>query len=462
MAPRAPTSSSPASWIDALVDEGSFLPLKQGYGDVVTTGLARVDGRVVAVYAIDPGRDRGFVDSAGATKIAELMDRAEELGAPVVALLASAGVSVTEGLRSGEAYARVISTNVRLSGVVPQLALVMGVTMGAPAYSATLMDLTLVHKSRGHLMVTGPAVVQAMLGESPTLADLGGAEVHHTKTGLADLVCKDVAALCATARTLLSLLPENHLEEPHRTPPVAPARAMPTMPDDPGEAFDVRTVIDALADDRSVVELGAGYGPSMITVLARLEGRVVGVLANQSLESGGAITTDAADKSARFLRLCDAYGIPIVTLIDVPGFLPGVGEEQRGLLRRGASFCQAMRTAVPRVSVVVRRCYGAAAFLMMQTRGQDGDLVLALPGARIAVMGYDAAKHLVRVEGESDEAARARYFEEVESPARAVALGLVDAVVPAPSLRASLAAHLGMLDQRRPRRATPKRHVIPA
>lgn len=469
MEPTRPLPQRPDAWIDALVDAGSFLPIQGALGDPnapgpeVTTGLARVGGRPVAIYAIDPGRDKGFVTSSGAAKIRALMDRAEELGVPIVALLASAGVSIEEGLASGDAYTRVITGNVRLSGVVPQLGVVMGVTMGAPAYSATLMDLAVLNRARSHLMVTGPAVVERMLGETPTLADLGGSEVHASKTGLADLVLPDVRAQLAAVAALVAFVPSNRLEDPPRVPARPVAGAMPEMPERPDAPFDMHALLDAVVDGGSLIELGERFGPSMITAFARIDGRAVGVLANQSLELAGAIGSDAAHKSARFLRLCDAYNVPIVSFIDVPGFMPGVAEESRGLLRQGAAMCQSMYTSVPRLSVVVRKCYGAAAFVMMQTRSQDGDVVLALPSSRIAVMGFDAAKHVVYPNATEDDATlRARYFDDYESPARAMKQGLVDEVVAQSAIRARLATHLGWLERRRDRTMPTKRHVIPA
>jgi propionyl-CoA carboxylase beta chain len=453
------------AWIDALVDEGSFLPVDGSggadFGPEVISGLARVDGRGVAVYAIDPAVGRGFVTSRGATKIRRLMDRAEEQGVPIVAFLASPGVSVDEGLTSGDAYTRVIAANIRLSGVVPQLAAVMSVTMGAPAYSATLMDLALFNRGRSHLMVTGPAVVEKMLGQTPTLAELGGAELHATRTGIASVVDETPQAQLETLRLLLGFLPANRVDDPPRVAPEAPARPLPEIPAEPFVAFDITSLVAALVDGSRWLELGAELGGSIFTALARIDGGVVGVVANQSLEAAGAVTADAARKAARFIRLCDAYHVPIVTLIDVPGFMPGVAEESRGLLREGARMCAAMQTRVPRLSVVVRKCYGAAAFLMLQTRAQEGDVALALDGSRIAVMGFDAARHLVYPDAADPEGElRRRYFEEHEAPARAVAAGLVDEVVPLAGLRARLVAHLGWLREKRDRAIDERRRAL--
>lgn len=459
----------PEAWIDALVDPGSFLPIQSAppgaegcaYGPEVVTGLARVRGRPIAVYAIDPQVDKGFVTSRGAIKIRSLMDRAEQLGVPIVAFLASAGVSVEEGLASGDAYTRVITANIRLSGVVPQLAVVMGVTMGAPAYSATLMDFVLFHKSRSHLMVTAPAVVQRMLGQSPTLAELGGADLHATKTGIVDFV--DPAPLVQIERTkeLLAYLPSNRLEDVPPRSAREPSEALPAIPSRPDVAFDATTMLAGLLDGSRFFEVGEGIGGAILVGFGSLGGHVVGLVANQSLVGSGAIDADAARKAARFLRICDAYNVPVLNLIDVPGFMPGAEEESKGLLRHGAALCQAMYTSVPRLSVVVRKCYGAAAFVMLQTKSQEGDVVLALEGSRIAVMGFDAAKHVVYPDAtEPEDELRERYYRDYESPANAFRQGLVDEIVAPQAIRERLVQHLGWLARKKDRPQVARRHLI--
>jgi acetyl-CoA carboxylase carboxyltransferase component len=389
------------------------------------------------------------------------MDRAEEQGVPVIAFLASPGIAVDDGLASGEAYTRVIAANVRLSGVVPQLAAVMGPTMGAPAYSATLMDIVLFNRTRSHLMVTGPAVVEKMLGQTPTLAELGGADVHGARTGIAQIVERTAEEQIASLRALLAFLPGNRVEDPPQAAPAEPTDELPVIPGEPMVAFDMTALLAALVDGSRWLELGAAHGPSLITALARIAGAPVGLVANQSLVAAGAITADAARKAARFIRLCDAFHLPIVTLIDVPGFMPGAAEEGRGLLRHGAQMCMAMQTQVPRLSVVVRKCYGAAAFLMLQTRAQDGDVALALEGSRIAPMGFDAARHLIYPsEAGSEDELRRRYHDEHEAPARAVAAGLVDEVLPPARLRARLIDHLGWLRRKRDRAVDERRRAL--
>jgi acetyl-CoA carboxylase carboxyltransferase component len=463
----------PDAWIDELVDAHTFLPLASSpkgegesssacqYGPEVVTGLARVNGRPVAVYAIDPEQNAGFVTAKGALKIRRLMDRAEELGIPVVAFLASAGVSIEEGLKSGDAYTQVISRNIRLSGVVPQLACVMSVTMGAPAYSATLMDLVLFNRRRSHMMVTGPAVVSRMLGESPTLAELGGSELHAERTGIADFVDKSPLEQIHTLKALLSFLPDNRIEDAPRQSAREPVEPLPAIPERPDVAFDMTTLLAGLVDGSHWLEVGAGHGQALLTAFAYLGGFPLGIVANQSLVESGAIGADAARKAARFIRICDAYNIPILNLIDVPGFMPGVAEESRGLLRQGAALCMAMDTGVPRLSVVVRKCYGAAAFVMLQTRTQEGDVVLALEGSRIAVMGFDAARHVLYADDTRTEAElRAHYHAEYEAPHNAFREGFIDEVIKPSAMRTRLIAHLAWLGQKRERPNVVRRHAI--
>ena len=461
----------PDAWVDELVDAGTFLPLASPraeqvaasyqYGPEVITGLGQVQGRPVAVYAIDPERNAGFVTSAGALKIRRLMDRAEELGIPVVAFLASAGVSIEEGLKSGDAYTQIITANIRLSGVVPQLACVMSVTMGAPAYSATLMDLVLFNRRRSHMMVTGPAVVSRMLGETPTLAELGGSELHQARTGIADFVDPLPADQIATLKALLAFLPENRLLDAPRQSARPPAQPLPAIPSRPDVAFDMASLLAGLLDDSHWLEVGAGHGESLLTAFGYLGGFPVGIVANQSLVDSGAIGAQAARKAARFIRICDAYNIPILNLIDVPGFMPGVAEESAGLLRHGAALCMAMYTAVPRLSVVVRKCYGAAAFVMLQTRSQEGDVVLALEGSHIAVMGFEAARHVVFAQDSREESElRASYYADYEAPHNAFREGFIDEVVAPADVRSRLIAHLTCLSRKRERPNVARRHAI--
>jgi acetyl-CoA carboxylase carboxyltransferase component len=449
-------SSNPRDAIAELVDEGSFeevfpAALPSPRGEEVLAGIARIDGKRVALYAQDPTSRQGLIGSTAAEKIVRCMRYAGEERVPIVALLASPGVDVQEGLRSGEAYTAVIAENIALSGRVPQLAAVMGVTMGAPAYSATLMDFVLFNKARSHLVVTGPTVVERMIGQETSLGELGGSAVHARTTGIAHFVDANPKAQLERLKWLVGFLPahENALPDARAVEP--PTVPLPEIPERMDKPFDITLFVAALVDGSRSVEYAAEFGRAIVTAFAHIEGHAVGIVANQSRHQAGAIDADAARKAARFIRLCDAYQIPIVTLIDVPGFMPGVREEHRGLLREGAGLCAAMRTRVARLSVVVRRCYGAAAFVMLQPRSHGGDLVLSLAGARIAAMGFDAAKHMVYpddVEG-ADAAKldklRQDYERHYESAEAARQRKVVDEIVDARGVRARLGAELGRL-----------------
>ncbi len=470
MSSKKRLGSIPHHWLDAFFDAGSFLPLnsrsseddRHHYaGNEIIAGVGRVAGYPVAAYAHDPRVDRGFVSVAGAEKICRLMDRALEHGMPIVAFMASPGIAIHEGIASGDAYTRVIRRTIAMSGAIPQLAVVIGVTMGAPAYSATLMDFVLFNKTRSHLMVTSPTIVEEVLGQRTTLADLGGAEVHAARTGLADFVDPTIEHQIQRARALIRLFPPTTSNHAPRCNPRDPLKPLPTLPEQDNYGFDMLAVIAGLVDGSEFLLYREAFGRAMLCAFAYIDGYPVGILANNCLHQSGAIDCDAAAKSARFIRLCDAYGVPILTLIDVPGFMPGVQEEQKGLLRYGAQFSAAMQTSVARISVVVRRCYGAAAFLMMQTAAQGGDLVLALENARIGIMGFAAAKNVLYPDDPRPlEELRQLYYEQYESPLQALQQGLVDRIVAYHDMRTVLAAHLALAEQRRPLQLAQKKHRI--
>lgn len=464
--------SIPHHWLEAFFDEGSFLPMNsraneedpQSYpGNEVIAGIGRIDGHPVAAYAHDPREERGFVSVAGAEKICRIMDRALEHGMPIVAFMSSPGISIDEGIDSGDAYTKVISRTIAMSGAVPQIAVVIGVTMGAPAYSATLMDFVLFNKVRSHLMVTSPNIVADVLGQQTTLADLGGSDVHATQTGIADFVDKNIEQQIQRARALIRLFPPTTTEHAARISPRNPVHALPKLPEQDNFGFDMKAVIAGLVDGSEYLPYRDQFGASMICAFAYIDGNPVGILANNCLQKSGAIDCDASAKSARFIRLCDAYGVPIVTLIDVPGFMPGETEEQKGLLRYGAQFSSAMQTSVSRISVVVRRCYGAAAFLMMQTAAQGGELVLALENSKIGIMGFAAAKNvLYQDDPRSEEELKEIYYKQYESPLLALEKGIVDRIIAYEDMRSILAAHLSLSEYKRPLLLVKKkRHIEP-
>ena len=461
---------TPQEWIAFLADGDSFVPLipavddQIGFGPEVLTGFLKISGKTVGVFANDMQVGQGYVTSKGAIKIRRLMDRCLELGIPLVGLLASPGVSIEEGLPSGDEYSAVLMGHCELSGVIPQFAGVMGVNIGAPAYSASLMDLSLFQKARSYMCVSGPGVVAQALGEKTTYAELGGAMMHAQKTGMAHFVDANTENQLSRLKWLIDFFPSNYREDPEHKPEAAPLKDLPEIPSEPEAAFDMATLIAGLVDRSESIEYSPDFGPSMMTCFARLGGHAVGLVANQSLHLSGALDADASQKCARFVRICDAYNIPILTLIDAPGFMPGSVEEQKGLLRQGALLCQAMCTRVVKMSVTVRKCYGASAIVLGQTRKWRGDLALALDTTRAAVMGFQAAKHLIYKDelGKVDESIlKERYRRDFESPEIAYQRGLIDQIVKLKDLRSTLIQHLNILSRKRDKAREPVRGIAP-
>lgn len=355
------------------------------------------------------------------------MDLAFEKKIPIVAFLCSPGVSVKEGIGSGVGYTNIINKNISYSGSIPQIAVVVGMTMGAPAYSATLMDFILFNKSRSTLMVTGPQVIKEVMGEETSPKELGGSEVHSHSTGIVDTVDANIREQIETLKCLVTLLPDNDETRPSTRRSLAPRNKLPKIPSGPKAPFDILKVIRAIVDCSEIFEVKPNYGKSIITALAYIGGRVTGVLANQGLELSGALDSNASRKASRFLRLCNAYNIPVLTLIDVPGFMPGKEQESEGLLRYGAQLCMGLQTDIPRLSLVVRRAYGAAAYILMQSKNKGGSLSLCLSEARIAIMGYEAAYPMVY--GEDNEENRADYYKKYEDPQLSLKAGLIDKII---------------------------------
>lgn len=444
-------------WIHSLIDDGSLLPLCADfmnaentlfhYGSEVFIALAKVDNRPIAIYAHNHTINRGYVTTRGAQKILRLMHKAEQLRIPIVAFLASPGIDLQENLLSGNEYTKIITEIIRLSEHIPQFALVMAPTLGAPAYSAVLMDFVLFNKHRSYLMVTSPVVVQQAIGEKTTMSELGSAQTHAKLTGIADFVANNIKAQIEQLQWLINFLPSHSGIGPERKNIRPPRVELPLIPTNPNVAFDMFKLIVAVVDHSCFHEYKSAYGCSIICGFAHINGHAVGIIANQSIRLSGAIDCDAAEKSAKFLKICNAYMVPIITFIDVPGFMPGSREEHKGLLKFGAAFCAAMQTRTARLSVIVRKCYGAAAFLMMQTESQGGDLVLALESAHVGVMGEKINSQVVQADrlklkpleqpGSSQSPLRTNCSLE-----QAYNLGLIDEIIATKDLRVKLANHL--------------------
>lgn len=448
-------------WLQSLLDEQSFQSIEFFSNEnqctpAVTTGLGTIQGKPVAIYAQNTEINRGYIDKQAGYQIIQLMRLALEKKIPIIALLASPGIDLVDDLESGLIYSEIISKNIACSGIIPQFALIMGPTLGAPAYSSVLMDLCFFSQHRSYLMVTSPAVVKAAIGETTTLTELGGAKVHEQITGLADFVDKSAELQFVRVRELIEFLPSHYEEKPKRKLASPPLKALPCIPTNIMKAFDMMTLIEAIVDGSQVHSYRSHFGPSIICAFAYLDGFPVGIIANQSKRLSGAIDCDASQKSSRFLRLCDAYNIPIINLIDVPGFLPGKREEHRGLLKYGAKFCFAMQTIVPRLSVIVRKAYGAAAFLMMQTQAQGGDLVLALKESQIGAMGQNATAKVREAENSND----AKTTINNESLLKAYEKGLIDEIINCADIRSRLSFHLEKALAKQPKERLVRKHFI--
>jgi propionyl-CoA carboxylase beta chain len=456
--------------VTALVDLDSFVEVgsrarhrvtafgmqrKRPEGDGVVTGSARIHGRPVEVFAQDPTALGGSLGEVHAAKIAAGLDRAARVGCPVVGLLDSGGARIQEGVAALDGYGDIFFRNVALSGRVPQISVVLGPCAGGAVYSPALTDVVIMQRDTAHMFVTGPRVVRAVTFEDVSLSDLGGADIHATTSGVAHLVADDATHALDLTRRVLGYLPSS-CDEPPPTYPGRDAEPMATVPDDHRVPYDVRTVIAGVVDSGSFLELHAQFAPNIVVGFAFVDGRPVGVVANQPLVLAGCLDIDASEKAARFVRLCDAFGLPLVTLVDVPGFLPGTGQEASGIIRKGAKLLYAFAEAtVPRVTVVLRKAFGGA-YIVMNSKSLGADAVYSWPGAEIAVMGAEGAIDVIyRRELAADPDRRdellSAYRDQAMDPTVPAERLSIDEVIAADETRARVAASLRALDgARRP------------
>jgi propionyl-CoA carboxylase beta chain len=424
-----------ARWrIGALVDAGSFcefgsqvrhrttafgMDRKRPAGDGVITGYAHISGRPVGLFAQDATVLGGSLGEMHASKIVRVLDYAERVRAPVIGLIDSGGARIQEGVAALDGYGKIFRGNVLLSGRVPQLSVVLGPCAGGAAYSPALTDILIMLRDRAHLFLTGPRVVQAVTRESVTAGELGGAHVHARQSGLAHLVADDAAEALDLARAVLSYLPSS-CWDPAPIGMPADAEPLPDLPASKRQVYDVRAIIKGIVDACSFLELQPEYARNLITGFARLEGRPVGVVANQPRSLAGVLDLRAAEKGARFVRLCDAFGLPLITLVDTPGFLPGRDQESGGVIRRGAKLLFAYAEAtVPRVTVILRKAFGGA-YIVMNSRSLGADAVFCWPDAEIGVMGAEGAADVIfRRELAADPSRRAALIERYRAEATA-------------------------------------------
>jgi propionyl-CoA carboxylase beta chain len=473
--------------IGLLLDEGSFTELDElarhrahefgiaanrPYGDGVVTGHGTVDGRPVAVFSQDFTVFGGSLGEVYGEKIIKVMDHAMKTGCPVIGFNDGGGARIQEGVVALGLFAEIFFRNVRASGVIPQISLIMGPAAGGAVYSPALTDFVVMVEGTSHMFITGPDVIKTVTGEDVTFEELGGAHAHATKSGVAHYQAASEEDAIGYARDLLSYLPSNNLEEPPvvatatSEQPTAEDEALDTLiPDSANQPYDMHTAIETVLDPESFLEVHAGFAPNIITGFGRVEGSPVGVVANQPMALAGTLDIDASEKAARFVRTCDAFSVPILTFVDVPGFLPGVTQEWGGIIRRGAKLLYAYSEAtVPKVTVITRKAYGGA-YDVMGSKHLGGDVNLAWPTAQIAVMGASGAVNILYrrdlAAADDPDALRTQKTQEYEdtlaNPYIAAERGYVDAVIRPAETRLAVSKALRSLRGKR-ETLPPKKH----
>jgi propionyl-CoA carboxylase beta chain len=481
--------------LELLLDEGSFIEMdkyarhrsvafgqehNRPYGDGVVTGYGTVDGRTVAVFAQDFTVFGGSLGEVFGEKICKVMDFAMKVGCPVVGLNDSGGARIQEGVVSLGLYGEIFRRNVHASGVIPQISLIMGPCAGGAVYSPAVTDFTVMVDQTSHMFITGPDVIKTVTGEVVSFEDLGGARAHNTKSGVAHYMGSDEVDAIEYVKALLSYLPSNNLEDapsyadengelPSLSVTEADRELDTLIPDNANQPYDMHTVIGHVLDDGEFLEVHPMFAPNILCGYGRVEGRSVGVVANQPMQFAGTLDIDASEKAARFVRTCDAFNIPVLTFVDVPGFLPGTDQEWDGIIRRGAKLIYAYAEAtVPLVTVITRKAYGGA-YDVMGSKHLGADINLAWPTAQIAVMGAQGAvnilyrKQLAAAEaaGENVDEARARFIAEYEdtlaNPYVAAERGYIDTVITPSNTRMNVTKALRALRTKR-ETLPPKKH----
>jgi propionyl-CoA carboxylase beta chain len=473
--------------IGLLLDDGSFIETDElarhrstnfgmdagrPYGDGVVTGYGTVDGRPVCVFAQDFTVFGGSLGEVFGEKIVKVMDLALKTGCPVIGINDSGGARIQEGVVSLGLYGEIFYRNVMASGVVPQISLVMGPCAGGAVYSPAITDFTVMVDQTSHMFITGPDVIKTVTGEDVAFEDLGGARAHNTKSGVAHYMASDETDAIEYVQALLSFLPSNNLDEPPAYDVAADLEISDTdreldtfVPDSANQPYDMHRVIEHVLDDGEFLEVHPLFAPNIVVGFGRVEGRPVGVVANQPMQFAGTLDIDASEKAARFVRTCDCFNVPVLTFVDVPGFLPGTSQEWGGIIRRGAKLIYAYAEAtVPKVTVITRKAYGGA-YDVMGSKHLRADVNVAWPTAQIAVMGAQGAVNILYrreiAAAEDADATRAELVQQYEdtlaNPYVAAERGYVDSVIPPSYTRRYVTQALRML---RTKRATlpPKKH----
>src|SRR6266516_1065564 len=471
--------------VELLLDKGSFvetdafarhrvrdfeLEKRRPYGDGVVTGWGTIDGRKVFVFSQDFTVFGGALGEVFAEKVCKIMDLAASTGAPVIGINDSGGARIQEGAASLAGYGYIFDRNVRVSGVIPQISVILGPCAGGAVYSPAITDFIYMVKETSHMFITGPEVIKTVTGEDVTFEQLGGAMAHASKSGVAHFVAEDEEDCLAQVRYLMSFIPSNNLEDaPRYSATDDPDRRDDTLaelvPESSREPYDMKDVIKRVVDEGEFYEVQPLFAMNIIVGFARLDGRSIGVVANQPKVLAGTLDIDACEKAARFIRFCDAFNIPLLTFVDVPGFLPGTHQEHGGIIRRGAKLLYAFTEAtVPRMTVITRKAYGGA-YVVMNSKHLRVDVSFAWPTAEIAVMGSDGAVNLIfrrEIAGAEDPDARRQgligaYEEQFGNPSFAAERGYIDDVIEPAETRPKLIQALRMLKSKR-EQVPPRKH----
>ena len=473
--------------IDQLLDEGSFVELdalarhratdfglekNRPLGDGVITGYGTIDGRQVCVFSQDFSVFGGSLGQVYGEKITKVMDLAIKSGCPIIGINEGSGARIQEGVVSLGLYGEIFKRNVHASGVIPQISLIMGANAGGHVYSPAVTDFVIMVDKTSNMFITGPDIIKTVTGEDVTMEDLGGARAHNTKSGNAHYMGADEQDAIEYAKALISYLPQNNMEEAEVYDEVVDLEpnevdlALDTLiPDSANQPYDIRTVIEATLDDQDFLEVQPLFAPNLVIGFGRVEGRSVGVVANQPMQLAGCLDIDASEKAARFVRTCDAFNIPVLTFVDVPGFLPGTDQEWNGIIRRGAKLIYAYAEAtVPLITVITRKAYGGA-YDVMGSKHLGADVNIAWPTAQIAVVGASGAVGILyRKEiaaSDDPDALRQQLMTEYEdtlcNPYLAAERGYVDQVIAPSQTRAEVVKALRLLRTKR-ETLPPKKH----
>ncbi|HEX3897716.1 MAG TPA: acyl-CoA carboxylase subunit beta [Mycobacteriales bacterium] len=472
--------------IATLLDEGSFVELDalarhrahdfdmyddRPYGDGVVTGHGTINGRQVCVFSQDFTVFGGSLGEVFGEKICKVMDLAMKTGCPVIGINDSGGARIQEGVVALGLYAEIFYRNVMASGVIPQISLVMGPCAGGAVYSPAITDFIVMVDQTSHMFITGPDVIKTVTGEDVTMEDLGGAHTHNSKSGVAHFMSSDENDALELTRALVSFLPSNNMEQAPSYDAVdlaveeADSFLDTFVPDSPNQPYDIVTVIEHVVDDADFLQVHALFAPNIVCGFARVDGHSVGIVANQPMQFAGTLDIDASEKAARFVRTCDAFNIPVLTFVDVPGFLPGTSQEWNGIIRRGAKLLYAYAEAtVPKVTIITRKAYGGA-YDVMGSKHLRADINLAWPTAEIAVMGAQGAVNILHrrslAAAPDPEATRkelvADYEDHFANPYIAAERGYVDAVIKPSATRVEVIRALRLLRTKR-ESLPPKKH----